>query len=429
MSSPLRPFVNKSPACGTRRKNSSFGGARHAAKGTSVTTDCVVAEWRHEGATGASSQVTIPSAMRSAGSRARRCDRISKASHLTTAISWCVRRLVGALTALALIASIATAQTARSRILPNGLGRDTEAIDYHRRVTPGQVDNGSLAIGLIGVFLSIVSPIIGYVLYRKGRTYARLSFRGDGVRLIGGVSTALPTDVTVTVGQTKVAMLSKATIVLWNSGKTTFRGQDVVEHDPLRIECMEGAQIIDCRITRVSRPQIRFETASPEVHSRSVHCLFDYLDPGDGATVELLHTGASARPRVCGTIRGLPEGVGDWGEMPERRVPMTWSMIRRMERTDILQKIMFWLTYPLTSRPLVLAWILLIAAIATFATGLSPYVGLLLSRVLSKPVDPHMIELARVGWLLMLFGLFLPIPAMPGLMASIRRVPRGLIPE
>jgi hypothetical protein len=42
-------------------------------------------------------------------------------------------------------------------------------------------------------------------------------------------------------------------------------------------------------------------------------CQFDYLDPGDGATIDLLHTAERGRPASLGTIRAVPAGVQDWG--------------------------------------------------------------------------------------------------------------------
>jgi hypothetical protein len=40
---------------------------------------------------------------------------------------------------------------------------------------------------------------------------------------------------------------------------------------------------------------------------------FDYLDPQDGAVVELLHTDSVRDPFVKGTIRGVPKGMLDRG--------------------------------------------------------------------------------------------------------------------
>jgi hypothetical protein len=42
---------------------------------------------------------------------------------------------------------------------------------------------------------------------------------------------------------------------------------------------------------------------------------FDYLNPGDGAVFELLHTDKKPYPVVVGTIRGVPNGVRDWGRI------------------------------------------------------------------------------------------------------------------
>jgi len=41
---------------------------------------------------------------------------------------------------------------------------------------------------------------------------------------------------------------------------------------------------------------------------------FDFLDAKDGATVKILHTG-NTNPRFPGTVKGMPEGVRDLGDL------------------------------------------------------------------------------------------------------------------
>jgi len=42
---------------------------------------------------------------------------------------------------------------------------------------------------------------------------------------------------------------------------------------------------------------------------------FDYLDGGDGAIFEIMHTGLKGRPRITGSLRGIPKGVENWGTL------------------------------------------------------------------------------------------------------------------
>ena len=42
---------------------------------------------------------------------------------------------------------------------------------------------------------------------------------------------------------------------------------------------------------------------------------FDYLDPGDGAVIEVLHTDSKRFPEISGTIKGVPKGCLDWGRL------------------------------------------------------------------------------------------------------------------
>jgi hypothetical protein len=57
--------------------------------------------------------------------------------------------------------------------------------------------------------------------------------------------------------------------------------------------------------------------------SNEIISSFEWLDPGDGALVKVLHTGEKG-PRVDGTLRGVPRGVVDLGILaqPQRKQSM-----------------------------------------------------------------------------------------------------------
>ena len=44
---------------------------------------------------------------------------------------------------------------------------------------------------------------------------------------------------------------------------------------------------------------------------------FDYLDAGDGAVFQIIHSGAKDTAKVTGSLRGIPRGLENWGDLKE----------------------------------------------------------------------------------------------------------------
>jgi hypothetical protein len=56
---------------------------------------------------------------------------------------------------------------------------------------------------------------------------------------------------------------------------------------------------------------------------------FDFFDRNDGAILDILHTSSELTPKISGVVRGLPDGVLDWGAPPTKVPPLTASRFRR----------------------------------------------------------------------------------------------------
>jgi len=80
----------------------------------------------------------------------------------------------------------------------------------------------------------------------------------------------------------------------------------------LSIRFHEPVQVVRATVKRATRAVIAFYThASPfQEFSRDIRLGFSFLDEGDGALVEVLHTGAESEDiEIAGTIIGCPKGV------------------------------------------------------------------------------------------------------------------------
>jgi hypothetical protein len=150
------------------------------------------------------------------------------------------------------------------------------------------------------------------------------------MRLIGGDDKALPNEVEISFRGQVVERLTRTHIVFWNSGKALLRGSDIVEDDPLRCECAEGSRILDARVVTSTRPSTKFAVQFNSNIPDRVAFTFDYLDPGDGAVVELLHTDPERYPAIRGTMRGVPTGCLNWGRIARStNLPLPFQSFRR----------------------------------------------------------------------------------------------------
>ena len=69
-----------------------------------------------------------------------------------------------------------------------------------------------------------------------------------------------------------------------------------------------------CRDDLAQRREAVLITADiPGETEKTIRFGFEFLDPGDGGVLEVLHTGSAKAPECTGTIIGLPKGPRYWG--------------------------------------------------------------------------------------------------------------------
>lgn len=187
----------------------------------------------------------------------------------------------------------------------------------------------------IGWFIGLCAVLLATVFYFKSKVVAQLSFQWRGRHLVGGAEADLPAEVAITYKGTNVPRLSSAEVIFWNSGNSTVRGLDIVEADPLRIVLSGDAHILRITINAVTREVNAFAaTVHPEKPNEAV-CSFDFLDKGDGVRLELLHTSKRRKPKIVGTIRGLPSGVHDCGRIA--RMSLALAGFTRLQSRRVIK--------------------------------------------------------------------------------------------
>jgi hypothetical protein len=170
-------------------------------------------------------------------------------------------------------------------------------------------------VDLLSFLIAVLGLAASGFFYIRGKEIAKPLWRSAGIPLIGGSSSLLPADVDVRYRSVSVQSLSKTYVAFWNAGRKTISGSDIVAADPVRFCLNRSCKVLDARIIRKSRQVNRAVVAH---HDNEVQLTFDFLDQGDGVTLELIHTGITVKIKCIGTIKGVPRGVRQVGG-PRRR--------------------------------------------------------------------------------------------------------------
>ena len=160
-----------------------------------------------------------------------------------------------------------------------------------------------------------VATIAGWALavflYRRSRISGIIAIQSHEVSMIGGGDAVFPAEISVQYRGTPVPRLTSSTVCIWNAGRKTVKGADIVPHDPLQLRF--GGDVLDVKVKKVSRGVVRITVGTSPETGETVRYGFEFLDPGDGGVLEVLHTGSAKAPECSGTIMGIPKGLQYWG--------------------------------------------------------------------------------------------------------------------
>lgn len=160
--------------------------------------------------------------------------------------------------------------------------------------------------GLFGLFGGLIG-VVGIVLFVATRTRSRIAAQINSLELVGGNS-VLPDEIEFLFRGTKVPKVTLSRIAVWNSGNQTLTGDQIVDGDPLLIVTSEGSEILEASILKSTRQVNEFSCARVTDVPNEAYCRFDYLDPQDGALIQIIHTGTD-KVQVVGTLRGIRKRI------------------------------------------------------------------------------------------------------------------------
>lgn len=158
-----------------------------------------------------------------------------------------------------------------------------------------------ILVGLIGLTVGI----LGIVMTVRSRRRCHVTTISEDFALIGA-DAVYPDEIEVRYRGVQVPKVTASIVWIWNSGNTTVRRTDIVPDDPLRFQF--SGDVLNVAVRTVTRDVIGISALTSPKRS-TVLVTFEFLDPRDGAILEVLHDGGIESPKSLGTIIGLPEGL------------------------------------------------------------------------------------------------------------------------
>lgn len=169
--------------------------------------------------------------------------------------------------------------------------------------------------GGIPLGVSILGIALAIFFYLRGRRVARLSLQRSDVTVLGQPGAAFTNALEIRFEGNLVPRVTSSRLVIWNSGKTTIRRNDLVGADPLRLQVGGDGEILRASIVGATRAVNKFEVGVSSGNVDRALLTFDFLDPADGVTIDVVHSGGRADLEISGTVIGIPSGIRQYREL------------------------------------------------------------------------------------------------------------------
>ena len=164
--------------------------------------------------------------------------------------------------------------------------------------------------GWFGTLIGIVGILLSIYFYRKDKIGARLDYQMAELIILDHNNLAL--GMSVNYFDKPITRLVKTQIVIWNSGIKTIEGEKIVANDPLKL-IFNSSEVLGCNVASTSREINKCAVYKEENKKNSLIFNFDFLDPKDGAVIDILHTGEEIFAKFTGNIKGMKNKIRNRG--------------------------------------------------------------------------------------------------------------------
>ena len=190
--------------------------------------------------------------------------------------------------------------------------------------------------------VTIISLAIALLSYYMPRKRQKLQFQTVSVQYFEEEDYILPAEVEMSFRGERVTRLAKALLIVWNGGTDVLRGEDIVQQDPLTIKLEGTGKILSHSIVGVTSQGNRVLAIMRTDSQSEILLTYDYLNPGDGAVIQVMHDSKQRDLFLVGASKGLSGGPQSLGAVMHRDFEVPWiQRILRVQRMILLVMFVF----------------------------------------------------------------------------------------
>ncbi|NTG74451.1 hypothetical protein G6M02_14080 [Agrobacterium rhizogenes] len=164
---------------------------------------------------------------------------------------------------------------------------------------------GVVAHPLFGSGLGIAGIVLAVLFYFKGRQKSLLCYTTENISVVGTSDARFSSDLQINYQGKLVPRVTSSKLIVWNAGNMVIKRDDVSIQDILRIDLLNNSEALSIDIKAVSRPLVNCVTLNKT--KDHVDISFDFLEPQEGFSLEIIHSGRPSDIALNGTIVGSPE--------------------------------------------------------------------------------------------------------------------------
>lgn len=183
--------------------------------------------------------------------------------------------------------------------------------------------------GWVGIVIGIIMTTIIYLISKKNQI---LACETKSLRLIGKEEQKLPQKIKIFFDDKVVERLTSTQIWIWNNGNETIEGTKIVVDDPIRYIFDNETKILSVKIITKTREVNKVKITS--FVDNEIRLDFDFLDPKDGAKIEILHTGKKQNPKMAGTIKGMPKGIKFYSSLQKEKHKIEGNSLANLSKIN-----------------------------------------------------------------------------------------------
>lgn len=165
-------------------------------------------------------------------------------------------------------------------------------------------ERNAALIGLLGLAIGVLGIILAYVFYKNSKPVRLLAVGTRSFPVISKRAESIA-DLDVRLKGQPASTISLTYLAIWNAGTESLRRQDIPAGEPLMVRAQDGVKILSATLAEATRTTNQVAIGAVNENQASVPVAFEFLNPGDGALIHVVHSGVGKSDlQVVGSLIG-----------------------------------------------------------------------------------------------------------------------------